>query len=115
MWVNTIVRIRPILRGDPVGEQRRDPGQEIGAEKDAAERGRLDGEAQVEPIGQQSLDDEAAAEGIEGEESAELEDRPFDRCSPKRLLNVVGAARGGASTAGESRAKSRPRTTPIPA
>jgi hypothetical protein len=42
---------------DPVGEQRRDPGQQIGAEEDAPEGGGFDGKAQVKPVAA-VLDDE---------------------------------------------------------
>ena len=41
--------------GHARGEQRRDPGQHIGAEEDAAENGGLDAVAEMEPVGQQAL------------------------------------------------------------
>jgi hypothetical protein len=87
-------------RGHARGQQRRDPGQHIGAEEDAAEHGGLDAVAEMEPVGEQALTDEAAREGIEREEAAQLEDdvaggaeaQPAPR---RRRLRRLRAARLG--------------------
>ena len=60
--------------GEAGGEQSGDGSEEIGPEEDRAEGGGIDAETQIEPVGGKALDDEAAAEGVEGVEGGEFED-----------------------------------------
>ena len=61
-------------RCQPGREQRGDSGEDIRAKENRAERAGIHTEAKVEPIGRQALNDEAAAESIQGEQSGKLED-----------------------------------------
>ena len=61
------------LPGQPASQQRRNPGQDIGPEKDAAEDARLDPKADMEPVGDHALDDQSAAESVQSKQSAQAQ------------------------------------------
>src|SRR6185369_2388872 len=63
-------------RGQPRREKRRDACEDVRDEKDRAERLRLYAEPEIEPVGREALDDEAAAEGVDGEQRGQLRDHP---------------------------------------
>ena len=58
-------------RGSQVGER----GEQVSAEENGAERGRLDAVAKVEPVCHQALDNKAAGEGVKSEQGGKLRHR----------------------------------------
>ena len=52
---------------EPTSGQSRDSGQKVGEQEDCADHRRVELESNVEPVGNDALDDEAATERIEGE------------------------------------------------
>ena len=79
----------PEPRGEPRGDQQGEPREELGAEEDPAERGEVELEARVEPVGHEALDHEAAREGVEREQRG---DSPHE--GPRREARA--RSRGGA-------------------
>jgi len=63
-----MVLMRPMRAAIRAAASAEKPAEDVGPEEDGAERDRIGAEAQVEPIGDQALHDEAASECVEAEE-----------------------------------------------
>ena len=87
-WVNTIVLIRPKRRASQTAAKRRQSGQHVGSEEDAAQRNRFHPKPDVEPVGHHALDNESATEGIQGKKSGQTSDDAF------RLMQTESATLG---------------------
>ena len=57
----------------PSSQQRRNPGQDVGPEEDAADDARLDPESDMEPVRHHALDDQPSGEGVQGEQGAQAQ------------------------------------------
>ena len=88
-WVKTIVRIRPMRAAIRAAASAEMPASRFAPKRAAPMTAGIGAEAEVEPVGDQALDDEAAAEGVEREQGRQ----PGD----------------GAAASGGGRAGGRPR------
>ena len=114
-WVKTIVLTRP-KRGKPGGVQCGEAGQQVGAEKDAAQDRRRNAKPLVEPVGGDALNHEAAAERVEGEQPGQLQHHAPRAVEPEDArcaVFVAAAAPRATSVAGDRQANSAIRPTPI--
>ena len=100
-------------RGASSAEQ---PASRLAAEEDGAERGGVDPEPQVEPVGREALHDEAAAERVQARRAPTASHTTArERWSPRRCHRPAGertrsaGASSAAATGGEERARGRRR------
>ena len=76
MWVKTIVLTRPIRAAMADAASAEMPARRLAPKKIVPSVACVGAEPQVEPVGHDALDDEAAGEGIQREQAGEPQDHP---------------------------------------
>ena len=105
--VKIIVFTSPMRRASQPAASAETPGQEVGEQEDRAEHRRVEAEPDVEPVGDEALDDEPAAEGVEGEEERQLEDHPPGLVQPQHAPWEAGGTRPSSPRPPRTRTRTR--------